>query len=211
MRKARMLPVLIQLAGAVSCCGGSGSQEDRGEAGVDADSSEARSADLVPLDLASLDTPGSDSQGAPVLDATSDATTTPATCGLHDGRRFPVGSVFSDGCGCCICDASGGNCYGGNFCTRFVDGGIESFMSLPPCQSDDGCTLMIGAGAVCVFDPGCSSGQGRCVSNPLATCSAYTGDIAHDYCGCDGLTFQVGVAGAKTFPDRPYAHLGACP
>jgi hypothetical protein len=53
------------------------------------------------------------------------------SCGLHDGRHFPVGAVFSDGCGCCICTASGGNCYGGNVCTGFVDGGFESYMSLP--------------------------------------------------------------------------------
>jgi len=133
------------------------------------------------------------------------------SCGLHDGRTFPVGAVFSDGCGCCICTATGANCYGGNVCTRFVDGGLESYMSLPPCQSDDDCSMMIGTGAVCVFDPGCSPGQGRCVSTPLTVCSTYTGDIAHYYCGCDGQTFNVGVPGSKNFPDRPYAHLGACP
>jgi hypothetical protein len=71
--------------------------------------------------------------------------------------------------------------------------------------------MMIGAGAVCVFDGGCSPGQGRCVKHPLAVCSTYTGEIAHDYCGCDGQSFQVGVPGAKNFPDRPYAHLGTCP
>jgi hypothetical protein len=85
------------------------------------------------------------------------------------------------------------------------------YMSLPPCQSDDDCSMMIGTGAVCVFDPGCSPGQGRCVSTPLTVCSTYTGDIAHYYCGCDGQTFNVGVPGSKNFPDRPYAHLGACP
>ena len=49
------------------------------------------------------------------------------------------------------------------------------------------------------------------MSTPLTVCSTYTGDIAHDYCGCDGQTFHVGVPGAKNFPDRPYAHLGTCP
>jgi len=72
---------------------------------------------------------------------------------------------------------------------------------------------MIAAGAVCVFDPGCSPAQGRCVSTPSTVCSAYASDIAHDYCGCgcDGLTFHVGISGAKNYPDRPYAHLGTCP
>ena len=134
-------------------------------------------------------------------------------CGLHDGRRFPVGAVFSDGCGCCNCGVSGAVCYGGNVCTRFVDGGFLSVMSMPPCQSDDGCSETHGAGAVCVFDQGCSPGQGRCANNPSVTCSTstYTSDIAHEYCGCDGQTFYVGVSGAKDYPDRPFAHLGACP
>jgi hypothetical protein len=132
-------------------------------------------------------------------------------CGTHDGRTFPVGAVFSDGCGCCTCNSLGWSCYGGNQCTRLIDGGIQSLMSIPPCQSDDDCSKMVGAGAVCVFDPGCSPGQGRCVSNPSSVCAAYASDIAHDYCGCDGQTFHVGVSGAKNYPDRTYAQIGPCP
>lgn len=142
---------------------------------------------------------------------TVDAPDAAIGCGLHDGRRFPVGSVFSDGCGCCNCASDGAVCYGGNVCTRPVDGGYQSLMSLPPCRSDSDCAAMIGAEAVCVFDPGCSPGQGRCVGSPSTTCSTYTADIAHDYCGCDGMTFHVGVSGAKSYPDRPYTHLGPCP
>lgn len=134
-----------------------------------------------------------------------------ASCSTQDRRRFPVGAVFSDGCGCCTCASSGWSCYGGNVCTRFVDGGIQSLMSIPACQSDDDCSKMIDLGAVCVFDQGCIPGQGRCVRNPSSVCAAYASDIAHDYCGCDGQTFHVGASGAKNYPDHPYAHLGPCP
>jgi len=147
-------------------------------------------------------------------DAEAGPTDAATSCGIYlDDRVFDVGAVFSDGCGCCICSGAGGICYGGNSCTRLVDGGWESFMSLPPCHSDDDCSTRIGAGAVCVFDQGCLPGQGRCANRPSTSCSTstYTDEIAHEYCGCDGNTFQVGVAGAKDYPDRPYAHLGACP
>jgi len=39
--------------------------------------------------------------------------------------------------------------YGGSFCTGKADGGFESFTSLPPRQSDDDCSEMMGTGTVC--------------------------------------------------------------
>jgi hypothetical protein len=149
------------------------------------------------------------------LSCASDGTKEPAPdsgriCGLHDGRSFSVGAVFSDGCGCCNCSADGAVCYGGNTCVQFVDGGFQSLMSIPPCQSDENCSNAVGSEAFCVFDQGCSPGQGRCVLATSNACATFTSEIAHDYCGCDGQSFRVGVSGAKNYPDRPYAYVGAC-
>jgi len=90
-------------------------------------------------------------------------------------------------------------------CTHDADAGY--FQDTTPCQSDDDCSISFFPGALCVFDWGCSSTQGHCVSTPY--CYG-TGVI--DYCGCDGHTFQLGANGTgKQYPDRPYAHVGACP
>jgi hypothetical protein len=118
--------------------------------------------------------------------------------------------VFSDGCGCCTCAADGAICYGGNTCSYSVDGGLQSLASIPPCRTDDDCSSAVNAEAFCVFDQGCTPGQGRCVLVTSNSCSTFTSEIAQEYCGCDGKSFLVGVSGAKNYPDRPYTYLGSC-
>jgi hypothetical protein len=125
-----------------------------------------------------------------------------ATCDLADGRRIPVGAVYNDGCNCCVCLATGGACQA----VACVDGG--SFQWGARCQSDSDCAAAMFSGAVCMFDQGCSPGQGVCSATMY--CPLEVG-IAQDYCGCDGQTFHVGIQGAKQYADRPYSHLGACP
>jgi len=143
-------------------------------------------------DLASvaLDAPSSESdrdasQPKPSPDA--DAT----GCG-----NIPAGAVFSDsyGCSCSLCV--------GNGIGESLGIGCSSFNPALPCQSQADCTA-----GVCIFEPGCSPGGGHCVAHPA--CSYLAGFAAHDYCGCDGQTFLVDVN--RSYPDRPYSHLGACP
>jgi hypothetical protein len=123
------------------------------------------------------------------------------TCDLSDGRQVPVGAVFSDGCNCCLCLPD----YFG-LCQ-----GAGSTIDRTPCRNDDDCAVSSQPGAWCVFDQGCSPGQGHCVSTYYDICPLYEGEFATDYCGCDGKTFTLGVAGTPHHPDRPYAHLGKCP
>jgi hypothetical protein len=129
------------------------------------------------------------------------------TCDLSDGRRLPVGAIYSDGCNCCLCLANGGNCQAA-LCRGPADGGQAYWTDTTPCQSDADCAVSMWAGALCIFDQGCSPQQGRCNSNGICPLSE---GYARDYCGCDGKTFHVGATPGGEYPNRGYSHLGACP
>lgn len=124
------------------------------------------------------------------------------TCNLSDGRQVPAGAVYNDGCNCCVCLATGRVCEGAG--CLIPDGGVGDIR----CQSDSDCAAALSSAAVCIFDQGCSPGIGTCSHTPI--CPLFGGPYAQDYCGCDGQTFHVGIAGAKQYPDRPYSHLGGC-
>ena len=128
------------------------------------------------------------------------------TCELSDGRQVPVGATFSDGCNCCTCLSTGARCQAAFCAGPTGDGGY--WTDKAPCQSDADCSVSMGLGAICIFDQGCSPQQGRCNFNGI--CPLFLG-YSQDYCGCDGKTFQIGVAGANGYPDRGYSHLGTCP
>jgi len=129
------------------------------------------------------------------------------TCDLADGRRLPVGAVYGDGCNCCLCLATGGNCQMA-LCRGSVDSGQAYWTDTTPCQSDADCAVSMGSGALCIFDQGCSPQQGRCNFNGICPLSE---GYARDYCGCDGKTFHVGATPGGECPNRGYSHLGACP
>jgi len=131
------------------------------------------------------------------------------TCDLSDGRKVSAGAVFSDGCNCCLCSTAGVPTCQAAACTISVDGG-HADRDTTPCQSNADCASSFGAAVICIFDRGCTEPQGHCTGN--GTCPLFIGNFASDYCGCDGQTFHVGALNSTgQYPDRPYAHLGACP
>jgi len=129
------------------------------------------------------------------------------TCDLSDGRRLPVGAIYSDGCNCCLCLATGGNCQAA-LCSGPPDSGPGYWTDTTPCQSNADCAVSMGRGAVCIFDQGCFPQQGRCNFNGICPLSE---GYARDYCGCDGQTFHVDAIPGGDYPNRGYAQLGACP
>ena len=131
------------------------------------------------------------------------------TCNLADGRQVPVGAIFSDGCGCCVCLVDGPQCFGVG-CVRHGDGGVGLGVDEIPCRSDGDCTAAGYSGMWCVFDQGCSPGQGLCTAGWYGDCPGGEGKAA-DYCGCDGQTLGNVDGSFALYPNRPYAHLGTCP
>ena len=112
-------------------------------------------------------------------------------CSVLDGQQVPHDAIWANGCSCCIC---GGGCQA-----------IACFDAAPPitaaCQGNGDCQTASGSTiAVCVFEQGCTQPRGHCMRT---MCGLGT---TQGYCGCDGQPF-----GASSYPDRPYAHLGACP
>jgi hypothetical protein len=132
------------------------------------------------------------------------------TCDLADGRKVPVGAMYADGCNCCMCLPERGVCQGAA-CRDPVDGGTPGIYWTNPmhCRGDADCATAIYPRAWCVFDQGCSPGEGHCVNTYYDVCIGGEG-TSYDYCGCDGQTFTLGKAGVPAHPDRPYAYVGKC-
>ncbi len=125
-------------------------------------------------------------------------------CQLSDGRRIEAGATFADvdGCNCCYCSPDGRAICQGAACL-WKDGGGGAPTS---CQTDQDCIAQ--GRTLCVFEPGCDSPHGSCMSGP-GVC-----ELISDYCGCDGVTYSDLVSSGgvtHNYPYKPYKHVGACP
>jgi hypothetical protein len=129
-------------------------------------------------------------------------------CQLNDGRRVPAGAAFAaeDGCNCCVCTSSGvGECQGAK--CSFGDAAVAS-TSPGGCQSDQDCKDQ--GSSLCVFDQGCDSPRGTCMSvgNGVCPLFAVSNLAPFPYCGCDGVTYP--ITNDLQYPYKPYRHVGAC-
>jgi len=135
-------------------------------------------------------------------------------CQLNDGRRVPAGAAFAaeDGCNCCVCTSSGQGVCQGAACS-FGDAAVAS-ASPGNCQSDQDCLDQ--GSRLCVFDQGCDSPRGTCMSAGNGVCPGFAvSDLApFQYCGCDGVTYAIAddVTNPQhyEYPYKPYRHFGAC-
>jgi hypothetical protein len=118
-------------------------------------------------------------------------------CLMSTGQIVPVGTVYGTSLSCCLCTGDDRHMCAATPISP-TDGGVRF------CQSREDCATL--RRADCIFFPGCSPVQGICTEYILTPLGIPGADAAVlDYCGCDGQTFHI-----EAYPDRPYAHLGAC-
>ncbi len=148
----------------------------------------------------------------PSLDAEADAGVPdlgPTGMCESNGRQYPTGIVFGDGCNFCLCDCDESGCM--TRCTGAAcDVGVQSAL-YPRCLTHDDCRPHPDGGvarAVCLYDPGCNEPLGTCVLVdsicPRDLPAEPTDGGAPGFCGCDGVTYS-GIC-----PTVPYERPGAC-